>query len=260
MKNEPCCASTTGGQLGQHLVGDREQIALALQHAGEARQVGLQPVLLLVDPRGLGQGADHLVDVVLEQRDLAARVDGDRLGQVALGHRGGDVADRAHLTGQVAGQLVDVVGQVAPHAGGAGHVGLTAQPALDADVAGHAGHLVGERRQRDDHVVDGLDQRRDLAARVEGQLLIEVAVGDRGHDARDAAHLLGQVARHQVDVVGQVPPHARDAAHLGLAAQHALGADLARDAGHLGGERVQLIDHRVDGVLQLEDLALAPRP
>ena len=64
--------------------------------------------------------------------------------QVALGHRGGDVADGAHLAGQVAGQLVDVVGEVAPHAGGARHVGLAAQLALDADVARHAGDLVGE--------------------------------------------------------------------------------------------------------------------
>ena len=37
------------------------------------------------------------------------------------------------------------------------------------------------------------------------------------------------------------------------------GADLARDARHLGGERAELVDHRVDGVLQLEDLALARR-
>ena len=51
----------------------------------------------------------------------------------------------------------------------------------------------------------------------------------------------------------QVPETPLD---LGLAAELAFGADLLRDAGHLGGERVQLIDHRVDGVLQLEDLAL----
>ena len=44
-----------------------------------------------------------------------------------------------------------------------------------------------------------------------------------------------------------------------LAAELAFGADLARDAGHFGGEAVELIDHRVDGVLQLEDLALARR-
>ena len=35
-------------QFGQQHLADREQIALALQHAGELRQVCLQPVLLLV--------------------------------------------------------------------------------------------------------------------------------------------------------------------------------------------------------------------
>jgi hypothetical protein len=56
-------------------------------------------------------------------------------------------------------------------------------------------------------------------------------------------------------VVGEVLPRARDAAHLGLTAELALGADLAGDARHLGGERAELVDHRVDRVLQLEDLA-----
>src|SRR5262249_1326929 len=51
-------------------------------------------------------------------------------------------------------------------------------------------------------------------------------------------------------------PRAGDALHEALAVELALGADLAGDAGHLGGERVQLIDQRVDGVLELEDLAL----
>ena len=41
----------------------------------------------------------------------------------------------------------------------------------------------------------------------------------------------------------------------GLAAELALGADLAGDAGDFGGEGAQLIDHRVDGVLELQDLA-----
>ena len=44
--------------------------------------------------------------------------------------------------------------------------------------------------------------------------------------------------------------------HLGLAAELALGAHLARHARDLVGERRELVDHRVDGVLQLEDLAL----
>ena len=51
-------------------------------------------------------------------------------------------------------------------------------------------------------------------------------------------------------------PRARDALDLGLAAELALGADLARHARDLVGERAQLVDHRVDGVLELEDLAL----
>ena len=106
------------------------------------------------------QVADHLVDVVLERRHFALRLDRDRPGQVALGHGGGHFGDGAHLGGQVGGQLVHVVGQVAPDAGGAGHAGLAAQLAFDAHLAGHGGHLVGEGGQRVDHAVDGVGQRR----------------------------------------------------------------------------------------------------
>src|SRR5208282_3527846 len=85
--------------------------------------------------------------------------------------------------------------------------------------------------------------------------LLELAVGDRGHDLDDTADLGGQVARHEVDVVGQVLPDSRDALDQGLATQLAFGADLASHAGDLGGKRVQLIDHRIDGVFELEDFA-----
>ncbi len=47
--------------------------------------------------------------------------------------------------------------------------------------------------------------------------------------------------------------------HLGLAAELAFGAHFARHARHFRGERVQLVHHGVDGVLQLQDLA-ASRP
>ncbi len=66
----------------------------------------------------------------------------------------------------------------------------------------------------------------------------------------------GQVAGHRVDAVGQVLPGAGDALHLGLAAELAFGADLARDARHLGGERAELIDHRVDRLGGAQELAL----
>src|SRR5690606_40009770 len=72
----------------------------------------------------------------------------------------------------------------------------------------------------------------------------------------DVADLVGQVVRHQVHVVGEVLPGTGDAAHLRLATELAFGADFTRHAGYLGCEGVQLIDHRVDGVFELEDLAL----
>jgi len=68
--------------------------------------------------------------------------------------------------------------------------------------------------------------------------------------------LSGQVAGHEVHVVGEVFPRATYARDLRLASQLAFGADLASDARHFAREGVQLIDHRVDGVLQFENLAL----
>ena len=90
---------------------------------------------------------------------------------------------------------------------------------------------------------------------IDRDLLGEVAVGDGGGHFGDVADLAGQVAGHRVDAVGEVFPGARHALDLRLAAELALGAHLAGHAGDFGGEGVELIDHRVDGVLQLEDLA-----
>ena len=137
-----------------------------------------------------------------------------------------------------------------------GTLRLTAEAAFDADLARHRGHLFGEGGERAGHVVDRVGERRDLALGLHDQVALQVALGDRRHHLHDAAHLLGEVRGHDVDVVGQVLPGAGDAGHLRLAAELALGADLARHARHLGGEGVQLVDHRVDRVLELEDLAL----
>ncbi len=243
-------------QFGEQQPSDRGQIALALQHVGEFGEVGLQPVLLGVAVGGEPQVVDHRVDVVFELGDFAAGIDLNRSRQVALGHGGRHLGDGADLRGQVGGQQVDVAGEILPGAGGAGHVGLAAEAAFDADLARHRRHLIGEDRQRVGHVVDGFGERRDLALGLHGEVLLEVAVGDRGHHLDDAAHLFGQVRRHHVHGVGQVLPGAGDAGHLGLAAELAFGADLARDAGDFRGEAVELVHHGVDGVLQLEDFAL----
>src|SRR5207302_65721 len=106
-----------------------------------------------------------------------------------------------------------------------------------------------------DHDVDRVLQLADLALDVDGDLLGEIASGHGGCHVSDVAYLLGEIARHRVDVVGQVAPGARCARNVGLAAQAALGTDLARHARALTGEDLQLIDHAVDRVLQLEDLA-----
>ena len=44
--------------------------------------------------------------------------------------------------------------------------------------------------------------------------------------------------------------------HLRLAAELAFGTDFARHAAHFAGESVELVDHRVDGVLERENFAL----
>jgi len=181
-------------------------------------------------------------------------------GEVAPGHGGGDVGDVAHLGREVAGHRVDVVGEVSPGPGGARDMSLAAQPALGTDLAGDAGDLAGEIVELVDHDIDGVLQLQDLALHLDGDLLGEVALLHGGGDLGDVAHLGGQVGRQHVDLEGEVLPGARRTGHAGLAAQAALGTDLASDAGDLAGEGVQLVDHDVDGVLELEDLAAEHRP
>ena len=199
---------------------------------------------------------DHRVDGVLQLEDLALHVDGDLAREVALGDGGGHVGDVAHLAGEVRGHRVDVVGEILPGAGDAGHRRLAAELAFGADFARDAADFRREGVQLIDHRVDGVLELENLALHVDRDLARQVAARDGRRDVGDVAHLAGQVGRHRVDRVGQVLPRAGDTRHHGLAAELAFRADFAGDAGDLRGKAVQLIDHRVDGVLQLEDLAL----
>ena len=173
----------------------------------------------------------HRVDGVLQLQDLATDVDGDLLGQVAVGDGGGDLGDVAHLGGEVAGHRVDAVGEVLPGAGDAVHLGLAAELAFGTDFAGHARHLGGERTKLVHHRVDGVLQLEDLALHVHRDLLGQVAGRHGRGDVGDVAHLGGQVAGHEVHAVGQVLPRAGDAVDVGLSAELAFGADLARRRG-----------------------------
>ena len=184
------------------------------------------------------------------------RLDLNGAGEIALGDGRGDFGDGAHLVGEVVGQQIYVAGEVLPRAGRTRDICLSAEPAFDTDLTGHSGHLIGKGGKRVGHVVDGLGEGRHFALGIHRELLREFAVRDCRHHFHDAAHLLGEVYGHHVDVVGEVLPGAGDVRHIRLTTKPAFGANFARDARHLAGEGVELIDHRVDGVLQLENLAL----
>ena len=235
---------------------DRQQILLALKHAAELGQVRLQPVLLAVLERRVLQVANHLVDVVFERGDFALCFDRDESREIALRNGRGDFGNGTHLRRQIRGELIHVIRERLPSTGGTRHARLTTQSPLHTHFAGHRRHLIGERGERLDHAVDRVGERGDFALRFHRQLALQIAVGDRRHDLRDTAHLAREVAGHRVHVIREILPRAGNAFHLGLTAELAFGTHFAGHAGHFRRERAELIDHRVDRVLELENFAL----
>ncbi len=229
----------TEAPLGAHLTGDAGHLV-----------------------RERGQRVDHGVDDVRQGGDLTLGLDRDLLGQVTPCDSGGHLGDRADLAGQVRRHHVDVVRQVLPRTRGATDDRLATEVALRADLAGDARDFVGEGGELVDHRVDGLLELKDLAPRGDVDLLRQIALGNRCRHLRDVAHLGGQVARHGVDRVGQVGPGARDARHLGLAAQGSLGAHLTRHSGHFRGEHGELVHHAVEdgGDVSEQTLAVGRQP
>ena len=198
-----------------------------------------------------------VLTVSFSSRNLALHIDGDLLGQVALGHGLGHVGDVAHLVGQVAGHRVHGVGQVLPGAGHAFHLGLPAELALGADLAGHARHFRGERPQLIDHRVDGVLQLQHFALHVGGDLLRQVAVGDGRRHLGDVADLAGEVAGHEVHASRSGPSRCRPRPST-LACPPSLPSVPTSRATRVtsSANEPQLVHHRVDGVLQLQHFAL----
>ena len=155
------------------------------------------------------------------------------LVRVAAGDRRDDLADAAHLIGEVGGHEVDVVGQILPSARDTGHPSLTAKLTLRADLAGDAGHLRRECPQLLDHRVDGVLELEDLALGFDGDLLGEVSVCDRRRDEGDVAHLGGQVPGQHVHAVGEILPRAGRSRNARLATELPLHADLSSHRGDL---------------------------
>src|SRR5204862_232483 len=119
------------------------------------------------------------------------------------------------------------------------------------DLARDAGDFRSETVELVHHRVDGVLELEDFALHVHGDLARQVAARHGGGHFGDVADLGGQVARHRVDRVGQILPGAGNARHVGLTAEAAFGADLARHAGHFAGEPIELVHHGVERVLQL---------
>ena len=163
---------------------------------------------------------------------------------VLLRYEVGSVGDVADLPGQIGRHRIDVIRQVFPGSGHAGHGGLAAEFAFGADFARHARHFRGKTVQLVHHDVDGVLEFENFAFHVHGDFARQVAARHGGGHLRDVADLRRQVGRHGIDVVGQIFPGAGDAGHGGLAAQFAFGADFARHARHFGGKGAELIHHR----------------
>ena len=188
-------------------------------------------------------------------RHFALGIHRELLGERAVGDGGHHLHDAAHLLGEVGGHDVDVVGEVLPGAGDAGHVGLAAELAFGADFAGHARDFGGEGVELVDHGVDGVFELEDFALHVDGDFAGEIAAGHGGGDFGDVSDLGGEVAGHGVDGVGEVFPGAGDAGHVGLAAETAFRTDFAGYARHFSSERAKLLDHGVQGFFELQDFA-----
>ena len=135
-------------------------------------------------------------------------------------------------------------------------MGLTAQFAVGAHLARHARDFGGKGTELIDHRVDGFLELENLAVDIDGDFLGEIAVGHCDGYLGNVADLVGQVAGHRVDVVGQIFPCASHARHLRLTPQLAFGPHLARHAGDLRRKDAQLADHGVDEFRAAQELAL----
>src|SRR5207247_617371 len=114
-----------------------------------------------------GELVHHGVDGDFQLENFAFHIDGDLLGEVAIGHGGGHGGDVSHLCGDFTGHSVYGVGQVLPGAGDTLHLGLPAQFTLGAHFAGHASYFGRERRKLIHHRIDYVLDLEDFALHID---------------------------------------------------------------------------------------------
>ena len=129
---------------------------------------------------------------------------------------------------------------------------------FDSHLARHCRHLIGEYRQRLDHVINRVRQFarfRPLASTK------QLPVSSRPlplqsrllrYHAPDSFRLLS----HEIHAVGQVLPRAGDPFNGRLPTQFSFRTDLARHSRDFRSKGVELIHHRIYGVFHLENFTL----
>src|SRR5262249_47471476 len=154
-----------------------DAVAQVLPNAGDTGNDGLAAELAVgahfsgYTRHFRGKGAEllhHGVDGFFQLKDFAAHIDGNLLGEVAVGHGNGNVGDVAHLGRQIAGHRVHVVRQVFPGAADAGHNCLTAELAVGADFASDTSDFSREGVELIHHCVDGVLEFENFALHIYG--------------------------------------------------------------------------------------------
>src|SRR5690606_23178776 len=107
-----------------------------------------------------------------------------------------------------------------------------------------------------DSRIDRALQLENLPTGVDSDLATQVTVGDGSRHFGDVADLVGQVGCHPIDVAREFPPDPGGVWYLSVATQDSLGADFSSDARHFVCKTRKLIDHGVDGALQVTQLAI----
>src|SRR5262249_36828187 len=69
----------------------------------------------------------------------------------------------------------------------------------------------------------------------------------------NVSDLSSKVRGHEIDVIGKVFPHPSDPGNLCLTTEVSFGTDFTSYTSHFRSKRPQLIDHRIDGVLELSN-------
>ena len=194
--------------------------------------------------------------VFFSSENFAPDINRDLSRQVTLRDGGGDFRDVADLRGQVRRHRVHRIRQVLPDTGDTFYIRLAAEFAFRADFARHAGDFARERVELVDHRIHACSSARESRPVHHRDFGGKVAAGDSRRHLGNVADLRREVSGHEVDRVRQILPDAAHTPNIRLSAEFAFRPDFARDACNFAGKSVKLVDHRVDGVLQLQNFAL----